>query len=140
MPRYLHSSGEICNYLSTLNYSGAGCVPTQAAYCKYFACMQICIRWAIQHGTSVIPKATSKDHIIGNLDVLDWELKPEDYEVILAPAHAHLRTMYILLMGYKVKLQSHQEGLGSSGCLCYVQAMMCLASRCDQASSRNVCE
>ena len=39
----------------------------------------------MQHGASVIPKATSKDHVLGNLDVLDWELKPEDYEVIHMP-------------------------------------------------------
>ena len=71
---------------------------------QYLAWLQICIRWGIQHGTSVIPKATSKDHILGNLDVLDWELKPEDYEVLLAPAHLHLSSIYILLTGYKVKL------------------------------------
>lgn len=46
--------------------------------------LQICIRWGLQHGTSVIPKATSDDHVVGNLDVLDWELSAEDYEVILA--------------------------------------------------------
>lgn len=51
--------------------------------------LQICIRWGLQHGCSVIPKATSKDHILGNLDVLDWELKPEDYEVGHAPAQCH---------------------------------------------------
>lgn len=47
------------------------------------AWLQICIKWGLQHGTSVIPKATSKDHVLGNLDVLDWELKSEDYEVVL---------------------------------------------------------
>ena len=45
--------------------------------------LQICIRWGIQHGTSVIPKATSDDHVVGNLDVLDWQLSSEDYEVTL---------------------------------------------------------
>lgn len=43
--------------------------------------VQICIRWGLQHGTSVIPKATGDDHVVGNLDVLDWELSSEDYEV-----------------------------------------------------------
>ena len=43
--------------------------------------LQICIKWGLQHGTSVIPKATGDDHVIGNLDVLDWELSSEDYEV-----------------------------------------------------------
>lgn len=43
---------------------------------------QILIRWAIQHGTSVIPKATSETHIKGNLDVLNWELSKEDYDTL----------------------------------------------------------
>lgn len=38
---------------------------------------QVLIRWALQHGTSVIPKSTNPDRIAGNLDVLDWAL-PED--------------------------------------------------------------
>lgn len=42
---------------------------------------QICVKWGLQHGTSVIPKGTSEQHIVGNLDVLDWELSSKDYEV-----------------------------------------------------------
>ena len=45
--------------------------------------LQICIKWGLQHGTSVIPKGTSEEHVVGNLDVLDWELSSEDYEVRL---------------------------------------------------------
>ena len=40
---------------------------------------QVLIRWALQHGTSVIPKSTNPDRICGNLDVLDWELSSQDY-------------------------------------------------------------
>jgi alcohol dehydrogenase (NADP+) len=40
---------------------------------------QILVRWAIQHGTSVIPKSTNPDRLRGNLDVLDWELSKNDY-------------------------------------------------------------
>lgn len=61
----------------------------------YLASLQICIRWGLQHGSSVIPKATSKDHIVGNLDVLDWELKSEDYEVMLALDLPFNSAMYI---------------------------------------------
>ena len=43
--------------------------------------VQICIRWGLQHGTSVIPRAELDEHVVGNLDVLDWELSAEDYEV-----------------------------------------------------------
>lgn len=52
--------------------------------------MQICIRWGLQHGTSVIPKATGDDHVIGNLDVLDWELSSEDYEVSQTCKHTDM--------------------------------------------------
>ena len=45
--------------------------------------LQICIKWGLQHGTSVIPKGTSEINVVGNLDVLDWELSSEDYEVRL---------------------------------------------------------
>ncbi len=43
--------------------------------------LQICIKWGLQHGTSVVPKATSEDHVVGNADVLDWQLSSEDFEV-----------------------------------------------------------
>jgi len=43
---------------------------------------QVLIRWALQHGTSVIPKSTNPSRIAGNLDVLDWELSPADYELL----------------------------------------------------------
>lgn len=43
--------------------------------------VQICIKWGLQHGTSVIPKATGEDHVVGNIDVFDWELSSEDFEV-----------------------------------------------------------
>ncbi|DBA88993.1 hypothetical protein WJX79_009089 [Trebouxia sp. C0005] len=40
---------------------------------------QVLIRWALQHGTSVLPKSTSADRIKANLDVMGWELSHEDY-------------------------------------------------------------
>ena len=43
--------------------------------------MQICINWGLQHGTSVIPKGTSNEDVVGYLDVIDWELSSEDFEV-----------------------------------------------------------
>ncbi|KAL3131044.1 hypothetical protein ABBQ38_000362 [Trebouxia sp. C0009 RCD-2024] len=42
----------------------------------------ILIRWAIQNGTSVIPKATGVSHIQGNLDALNFELTPEEFQAI----------------------------------------------------------
>lgn len=43
---------------------------------------QVLIRWALQHGTSVIPKSTNPDRIRGNLDVLGWALTQEQYTVL----------------------------------------------------------
>jgi hypothetical protein len=43
---------------------------------------QVLVRWALQHGTSVIPKSTNPDRIRGNLDVLDWELSPQDFTAL----------------------------------------------------------
>lgn len=40
---------------------------------------QVLIRWALQHGTSVIPKSTNPARIRGNLDVLDWQLSPGEF-------------------------------------------------------------
>lgn len=40
---------------------------------------QIVLRWGLQRGTIVIPKASSVDHLQANLDILeDFELSPED--------------------------------------------------------------
>lgn len=38
---------------------------------------QVLIRWAVQRGTSVIPKSTSAHRIRENLDVLSWEIPDE---------------------------------------------------------------
>ena len=42
---------------------------------------QVLIRWAIQNGTSVIPKATGVSHIQGNLEALNFELSKDEFEV-----------------------------------------------------------
>ena len=47
---------------------------------------QVLIRWALQHGTSVIPKSTNPSRIAGNLDVLDWELSASDYALLSSMA------------------------------------------------------
>jgi diketogulonate reductase-like aldo/keto reductase len=43
---------------------------------------QVLIRWALQRGTSVIPKSTSDSRIQGNLDVLDWDIPDEDFRAL----------------------------------------------------------
>ncbi len=43
---------------------------------------QIIIRWNIQRDFVVIPKSVHRDRIISNMEVFDFELLPEDMEVI----------------------------------------------------------
>ena len=39
---------------------------------------QVILRWVLEQGISVIPKASSKDHLRENIDVMDFELSHED--------------------------------------------------------------
>ena len=43
---------------------------------------QVVLRWHIQRGVAVIPKSNSKDRIIENMNVFDFELTKEDMAVI----------------------------------------------------------
>ena len=40
------------------------------------------LRWLVQHGLIVIPKATSVDHIRENMDIFGWELSKQDMAAI----------------------------------------------------------
>lgn len=39
---------------------------------------QVCLRWGLQKGVVVIPKAGSEGHLRENLDVFDWEISKDD--------------------------------------------------------------
>lgn len=39
---------------------------------------QILLRWSIQHGVAVIPKASSAEHQKDNMDIFNWELSVSD--------------------------------------------------------------
>jgi len=43
---------------------------------------QITLRWLIQKGCIVIPKAGSEAHLRENMDIFAWELPPEDEAAI----------------------------------------------------------
>lgn len=43
---------------------------------------QVLIKWGVDRGTAVIPKSTSKDHIISNLESINLDLDEEDHKKI----------------------------------------------------------
>lgn len=43
---------------------------------------QVCIKWALQRGTSVIPKSTNPARQASNLDVEGWDLTPEQFAAV----------------------------------------------------------
>jgi diketogulonate reductase-like aldo/keto reductase len=43
---------------------------------------QLCVRWSIQRRFITIPKSISKERIISNVDVFDFEISIEDMEKI----------------------------------------------------------
>lgn len=40
------------------------------------------IKWAIQRGTSVIPKSTKDERIKENFQVFGWEIPEEDFKAL----------------------------------------------------------
>jgi len=38
---------------------------------------QVILRWGLQHGDSVIPKASSESHLRENSNIFDFQLSPE---------------------------------------------------------------
>lgn len=43
---------------------------------------QVLIRWAIQRGTSVIPKSSHEERINENIQVFNWEIPEEDFQAL----------------------------------------------------------
>ncbi len=43
---------------------------------------QILIRWNLQHGSGVIPKASNRNHLIENYDVFDFNISSDDIKKI----------------------------------------------------------
>ncbi|PPS14984.1 hypothetical protein GOBAR_AA05580 [Gossypium barbadense] len=43
---------------------------------------QVLVKWAIQRGTSVIPKSNNTDRIKENIEVFGWELPQEDFQAL----------------------------------------------------------
>ena len=40
------------------------------------------LRWLLQRGIVAIPKASSREHIESNLQILDFELSPGDFDAV----------------------------------------------------------
>lgn len=43
---------------------------------------QVLLRWAIQRGTSTIPKSTNPDRIKENIKVFEWQIPQKDFEAL----------------------------------------------------------
>jgi len=43
---------------------------------------QVCLRWALQKGAVVIPKASSVEHLREDMQIFDWELSEEDIRAL----------------------------------------------------------
>ncbi len=54
---------------------------------------QVLIRWALQHGLAVIPKSANPRRIFENADVFDFEITPEDMQ-LLDSFNENLRTCW----------------------------------------------
>jgi diketogulonate reductase-like aldo/keto reductase len=50
---------------------------------------QVALRWLLQKGTIVIPKAGSEAHLRENMDIFDWEIAAEDEAEIDAIGERH---------------------------------------------------
>lgn len=48
---------------------------------------QVCIRWAVQRGTSVVPKSATASRIANNFDVFSWELTAEQFHALNTIEH-----------------------------------------------------
>jgi len=74
---------------------------------------QVLIRWALQHGTSVIPKSSRPERIRENFGVIDWQLSTEQYQALstLKPQTRMLRAEFLLKPGgpYKTSAQFWDE-------------------------------
>lgn len=54
---------------------------------------QVLLRWNIQHGNVIIPKASSREHLAENIDIFDFEITGEDMEQLdtIGGNHSFLR-------------------------------------------------
>ncbi|KAL8150202.1 hypothetical protein V2J09_020010 [Rumex salicifolius] len=43
---------------------------------------QVCLRWAYEQGIAVVVKSFNTDRMKQNIDIFNWELSPEDHEMI----------------------------------------------------------
>ncbi len=45
---------------------------------------QLVLRWSIQHGFLPLPKSTSKERMVENTDIFNFDITPEDLEAMKA--------------------------------------------------------
>jgi diketogulonate reductase-like aldo/keto reductase len=90
---YCRRNGVLLTAYSPLCHGGVLDDDTLAAIGRRYgrSAAQVAIRWAVQHeGVVAVPKATTREHLAANLDVLDFELTGTEMERIRRPSR--LRT------------------------------------------------
>jgi diketogulonate reductase-like aldo/keto reductase len=60
---------------------------------------QVLIKWAIQRGTSVIPKSSHQERIVENIQVFNWEIPEEDFQALSSIKEQVLGVSFILAFG-----------------------------------------
>lgn len=74
---------------------------------------QVCLRWIIEQGATVVVKSHRKERMIENLGVFDWELNDDDHEMInQIPQYQLFRDLFVSPIGpYKTSQELWDEDI-----------------------------
>ena len=83
---YCKTKGILTEAYSPLGSGKAFSSPTLIEMSEKYgrSIAQICLRWSLQNGFLPIAKAVSKEHILDNMGIFDFELEPADMAVLLS--------------------------------------------------------
>ncbi|KAF7839584.1 NAD(P)H-dependent 6'-deoxychalcone synthase-like [Senna tora] len=88
---YCKTKGIIINAYSPLGAKGASWGTNEvmeSPFLKHIAeshsksVAQVCLRWLYEEGVSFVVKSYNKERMKQNLEIFDWCLREEDYEMI----------------------------------------------------------
>lgn len=56
--------------------------PNSSDFFSFWVLRQICLRWVLEQGASVVVKSFNEERIKENMEILDWELSSEESQKI----------------------------------------------------------